>query len=263
MTFLEAVVIAIVEGITEFLPISSTGHMIVTSSFLGIEDQPFTKMFEVVIQLGAILSVVVLYRKKFFDFSRAQFFLKLLVAVIPALVFGFLFSKRIKMLMESNLTVAIMLLVGGIVLLFIDNLFKDQPVKEEADISYKKALTIGFWQVISMIPGVSRSAASIIGGMQQGLTRKLAAEFSFYLAVPTMFAATAKSLLDWYQERGSFTSDEVKLLAVGNVVAFVVALLAISFFISYLQKHGFKLFGWYRIVVGILLLVLIFTGYLK
>lgn len=263
MTFLEAVVIAIVEGITEFLPISSTGHMIVTSSFLGIEDQPFTKMFEVVIQLGAILSVVVLYRKKFFDFSRAQFFLKLLVAVIPALVFGFLFSKRIKMLMESNLTVAIMLLVGGIVLLFIDNLFKDQPVKEEADISYKKALTIGFWQVISMIPGVSRSAASIIGGMQQGLTRKLAAEFSFYLAVPTMFAATAKSLLDWYQERGSFTSDEVKLLAVGNVVAFVVALLAISFFISYLQKHGFKLFGWYRIVVGILLLVLISTGYLK
>jgi undecaprenyl-diphosphatase len=263
MTFLEAVVIAIVEGITEFLPISSTGHMIVTSSFLGIEDQPFTKMFEVVIQLGAILSVVVLYRKKFFDFSRAQFFLKLLVAVIPALVFGFLFSKRIKMLMESNLTVAIMLLVGGIVLLFIDNLFKDQPVKEESDISYKKALTIGFWQVISMIPGVSRSAASIIGGMQQGLTRKLAAEFSFYLAVPTMFAATAKSLLDWYQERGSFTSDEVKLLAVGNVVAFVVALLAIKFFISYLQKHGFKLFGWYRIVVGILLLVLIFTGYLK
>ena len=263
MTLFEAVVIAIVEGITEFLPISSTGHMIVTSSFLGIEEQPFTKMFEVVIQLGAILSVVVLYRKKFFDFSRAQFYIKLLVAVIPALVFGFLFSKRIKMLMESNLTVAIMLLLGGIVLLFIDNLFKNQPVEEESDISYKKALTIGFWQVISMVPGVSRSAASIIGGMQQGLSRKLAAEFSFYLAVPTMFAATAKSLLDWYQEKGLFTSDELKLLAIGNVVAFVVALLAIKFFITYLQKHGFRLFGWYRIIVGIALLVLIFTGYLK
>ena len=263
MTLFQAIIIAVVEGITEFLPISSTGHMIITSSFLGIEKDAFTKTFEVVIQLGAILSVVVLYYKKFFDFSRWQFYVKLLVAVIPALVFGALFSKRIKGLMESNLTVAISLLVGGIVLLFVDNIFNKPKYDNDKDITYPKAFTIGLWQVLAMVPGVSRSAASIVGGMQQGLTRKLAAEFSFFLAVPTMFAATAKDLYDWYKEKGTFTSEEVKLLAVGNVIAFVVALLAIKFFISYLQKHGFKLFGWYRILAGGVLLALVLTGYFK
>lgn len=263
MNLFQALVIAVVEGITEFLPISSTGHMIITSSFLGIGKEAFTKMFEVVIQLGAILSVVVLYHKKFFDFYRWQFYVKLIVAVIPALIFGALFSSKIKALMESPLTVAISMLLGGIVLLFVDRIFNRPKYENDSDITYPKAFTIGLWQVLAMIPGVSRSAASIVGGMQQGLTRKLAAEFSFFLAVPTMFAATAKDLYDWYKEQGTFSSEEIKLLAVGNVVAFVVALLAIKFFISYLQKHGFKAFGWYRIIAGILLLALISTGHLK
>jgi undecaprenyl-diphosphatase len=263
MTVVEAIIIAVVEGLTEFLPISSTGHMIITSSLLGIEKEEFTKLFEVVIQLGAILSVVVLYYKKFFDFSRWQFYLKLLVAVIPALVFGAVFSKRIKFLLESNLTVALSLLLGGIILLFVDKMFRNPVLEEEKEISYPKAFTIGLWQVLAMIPGVSRSAASIIGGMQQGLTRKLAAEFSFFLAVPTMFAATAKDLYDWYKTKGAIGAEETKLLVIGNVVAFIVALLAIRFFISFLQKYGFRLFGWYRIVAGIVLLILIFTGYLS
>ncbi|MDQ6610540.1 MAG: undecaprenyl-diphosphate phosphatase, partial [Bacteroidota bacterium] len=215
MNIVQAIVIAIVEGITEFLPVSSTGHMIVTSSFLGIEKEPFTKLFEVVIQLGAILSVVVLYHKKFFDFTRWQFYLKLIVAVIPALIFGALFSKKIKSLMESNLTVAISLLVGGIVLLFVDAVFNKPKYDKDVSITYPKAFTIGLWQVLAMVPGVSRSAASIIGGMQQGLTRKLAAEFSFFLAVPTMFAATAKDLYDWYKDKGTISAEETKLLVMG------------------------------------------------
>jgi undecaprenyl-diphosphatase len=263
MTIVQAIIIAIVEGITEFLPVSSTGHMIITSSFLGISGQEFTKLFEVVIQLGAILAVVVLYYKKFFDFSRWQFYLRLIVAVIPALVFGALFSKRIKGLMESNLTVALSLLIGGIVLLFVDRIFNRPKYDRDADITYPKAFTIGLWQVLAMIPGVSRSAASIVGGMQQGLTRKLAAEFSFFLAVPTMFAATGKDLYDWYKEKGSISSEEIKFLAIGNIVAFVVAIIAIKFFITFLQKHGFRLFGWYRIVAGAVLLYLIYSGYLK
>jgi len=263
MTTIQAIILAIVEGITEFLPISSTGHMIITSSFLGIEKETFTKLFEVVIQLGAILSVVVLYYKKFFDFSRWQFYVKLIVAVIPALIFGALFSKKIDALLESSLTVAISMLAGGIVLLFVDNIFNKPKYDSDRSITYPKAFVIGLWQVLAMIPGVSRSAASIIGGMQQGLTRKLAAEFSFYLAVPTMLAATGKKLYDFYKDKGSINSEEIKLLAIGNVVAFVVALIAIKFFITYLQKHGFKLFGWYRIIVGAALLALILSGYLK
>jgi undecaprenyl-diphosphatase len=263
MSIFEAVIIAIVEGITEFLPISSTGHMIITSSLLGIEKQEFTKLFEVVIQLGAILSVVVLYYKKFFDFTRWQFYLRLLVAVIPALIFGALFSKRIKVLMESNLTIAIAMLAGGVVLLFVDNIFNHPKVNEEKELTYPKAFTIGLWQVLAMIPGVSRSAASIVGGMQQGLTRRLAAEFSFLLAVPTMFAATAKDLYDWYKDKGAISASETKFLLLGNVIAFVVALVAIKFFITYLQKYGFKLFGWYRIVAGLALLGLIYFGYIN
>jgi undecaprenyl-diphosphatase len=273
MSILEAIIIAIVEGLTEFLPVSSTGHMVITSSLLGIEEDEFTKVFEVAIQLGAIMAVVVLYWKKFFNFSRWQFYLKLLIGVLPALLLGYLFTEKIYALLESPTTVAIALLVGGIVLIFIDKAFKSPVVKEEEELSYAKAFMIGCWQVISMIPGVSRSAATIIGGMQQKLTRNLAAEFSFYLAVPTMVAASGYSLFlkDWTgsgvakkgyelitETRGALTT-----FIIGNVVAFVVALLAIKFFISFLQAHGFKVFGIYRIIVGLILLALIFAGYLN
>jgi undecaprenyl-diphosphatase len=257
MNIFEAVIIAIVEGVTEFLPISSTGHMIITSSLLHIEKDAFTKLFEVAIQLGAILAVVVIYYKKFFDFQRWQFYLKLLIAVIPALLLGFLFSDKIDQLLESPKTVAITLLLGGIVLLFIDKAFTKHTIETEVNIPYSRAFMIGIWQCIAMIPGVSRSASTIIGGMQQKLTRKLAAEFSFFLAVPTMCAATGYKLLKGYK---LIHADEIKLLLIGNVVAFVVAMIAIKFFIEYLQKHGFKLFGYYRIIAGIILLILIYQG---
>jgi undecaprenyl-diphosphatase len=263
MTLIESIVIAIVEGITEFLPISSTGHMIITKSILRLaKDDAFTNLFLIAIQLGAILSVVVLYWKKFFDFSKWQFYLKLIVAVIPALAIGFVLDEYIDKLLDSPTTVAISLLIGGIFLLFIDKVFNRAAIDEEREISYKKGFMIGLWQCIAMIPGVSRSAASIIGGMQQGLTRRLAAEFSFFLAVPTMAAATGYKLLKTYKETPEVltNTNNLMMLAVGNLVAFIVALLAIKFFISYLQKYGFKMFGWYRIIVGIVLLILIFTG---
>ena len=259
MSIFQAIIIAIVEGITEFLPISSTGHMIITSAIMGISEQPFTKTFEIAIQLGAILAVVVLYWRKFFDFTKWKFYIKLIIAVIPALVLGFLFSKKIDALLESPTIVAVTMLVGGIFLLFIDNVFNKHTIEREEDISYRRAFVIGIWQCIAMIPGVSRSAASIIGGMQQKLTRKLAAEFSFYLAVPTMIAATGYKLIKEYH---TIQAEQIKLLAIGNLVAFVVAVLAIKFFIGFLQKHGFKLFGIYRIVAGIVLLLLIWKGYL-
>jgi undecaprenyl-diphosphatase len=260
MSIFQAIIIAIVEGLTEFLPVSSTGHMIITSSLMGIAKDDFTKLFEVAIQLGAILAVVVLYWKKFFDFSRWQFYIKLIIAVVPALLLGFLFADNIDALLESPLTVAITLLLGGIILLFVDRFFRNPGIDEEDNIDNKKAFIIGIWQCLAMIPGVSRSAASIIGGMQQKLTRRLAAEFSFFLAVPTMCAATGYKLLKGYK---TFTADHVKLLLIGNLVAFVVAILAIKFFISFLQKHGFRLFGWYRIVVGIILLALLLSGYIQ
>lgn len=266
MNIFESIIIAIVEGLTEFLPVSSTGHMIIVSSFLGIAQDDFTKLFEIAIQLGAILSVVVLYRKKFFTLNRLNFYIKLIVAVIPALILGFLFSKKIDALLESPFTVAVMLLLGGFVLLFIDQLFKKPAtVEQEENISLSKAFIIGIWQCLAMIPGTSRSAASIIGGMQQKLTRKLAAEFSFFLAVPTMAAATGYKLLKAYKEHPEMLKDKHNLMAlgIGNLVAFLVALLAIKFFIGFLQKHGFRLFGWYRVVVGAILLVLVLTGYLK
>lgn len=268
MSIVEAIIIAIVEGLTEFLPISSTGHMVITSSLLGIADNDFTKLFEVSIQLGAILAVVILYWKKFFDFSRWQFYLKLIIGVIPALVLGFLFSDKIDRLLESPTTVAVSTLLGGIVLLFIDNVFKKPTIESDNQVSYTKSFIIGCWQVIAMIPGVSRSAASIIGGMQQKLTRNLAAEFSFFLAVPTMFAATAYSIVlkKWngsgIPKKGyeliMETHQNTYAFIIGNIVAFIVALLAIRFFINYLKVYGFKAFGIYRIVVGILLLILIF-----
>jgi undecaprenyl-diphosphatase len=263
MTTVQNIIISIVEGLTEFLPVSSTGHMIITEKILNITEDDFTKVFTVAIQLGAILAVVVLYWKKFLNFKNWQFYAKIAAGVVPALILGFLFSKKIDALLESSTTVAVSLLVGGIILLFIDNVFKNPTVDKEEDVSFFKAVMIGIWQCIAMIPGVSRSAASIIGGMQQKLTRSAAAEFSFFLAVPTMLAATGYKLLKYYKDYGGFSSTEIKQLAIGNVVAFVVALLAIKFFIGFLKKHGFKVWGYYRIIVGIALLILIYTGYLK
>lgn len=263
MTTAQNIIISIVEGLTEFLPVSSTGHMIITEKVLNITEDDFSKVFTVAIQLGAILAVVVLYRKKFFDFKNWQFYAKIAAGVVPALVIGFLLSDKIDELLESSTTVAISLLIGGIVLLFIDNAFKNPTVDKEEDVSFFKAIMIGVWQCIAMIPGVSRSAASIIGGMQQKLTRSAAAEFSFFLAVPTMLAATGYKLLKYYKDYGGFSSAEIKQLAIGNVVAFVVAMIAIKFFIRFLKKYGFKVWGYYRIIVGILLLILIYTGYIK
>lgn len=264
MTITEAIIIAIVEGITEFLPISSTGHMIIAESLLKVPKDDFTKLFTVAIQLGAILSVLVLYWKRFFPLNRWNFYFKLLIAVIPALALGALFSDKIDELLESPLTVAITMLAGGFVLIFIDQLFKTHTIQEEKDISFMRAFLIGCWQCVAMIPGVSRSAASIIGGMQQKLTRNLAAEFSFFLAIPTMAAATGYKLLKAFKETPAIlqNSDNITALVVGNIVAFIVAMLAIKFFIGYLQKHGFRLFGWYRIIMGIILLILIQFGIL-
>ncbi len=262
MTNIQSVIIGIVEGLTEFLPVSSTGHMIITEKLLHIPDTEFTKMFTVSIQLGAILAVVVMYWKKFFNFKNLSFYLRLIVGVFPALVLGLLFSKKIDALLESSLTVAITLLLGGIVLLFIDKLFPVHRITNDNQTSFKSAFIIGVWQCLAMVPGVSRSAASIIGGMQQKLTRSAAAEFSFFLAVPTMLAATGYKLYKYYKETGGFSPGDIKQLAIGNMVAFIVAMIAIKFFITFLKKHGFRIWGIYRIAVGIILLVLIYTGYL-
>lgn len=260
MTLFQSIVIAIVEGLTEFLPVSSTGHMIIAERLLHVTETDFVKVFTVAIQLGAILSVIVLYWKKFFDFSKWQFYVKLLIGVIPALILGFLFSKKIDVMLDSATTVAVALLLGGIILLFVDKLFTRPRIYSEAEIKPKNAFIIGIWQCLAMIPGVSRSAASIIGGMQQKLTRSEAAEFSFFLAVPTMLAATGYKLLKYYKESGGFSKEEIKLLAVGNVVAFIVAIIAIKFFINFVKKYGFKVWGIYRIIVGVVLLFLIWKG---
>jgi undecaprenyl-diphosphatase len=262
MNFIQSIIIAVVEGLTEFLPISSTGHMIIAEKLMGVPSTEFTKMFTVAIQLGAILAVVVLYWKKFFNFSNFNFYLKLIVGVIPALVLGFLFSDKIDELLESTTTVAIALIVGGIVLLFIDKVFTNPTKTSEKEVTFLNAVIIGFYQCLAMIPGVSRSAASIIGGMQQKLTRSAAAEFSFFLAVPTMLAATGYKLLKYYTTEGGFTGEEIQLLAVGNVVAFITALIAIKGFISFLKLYGFRVWGIYRIIVGVILLVLLKYGYI-
>jgi undecaprenyl-diphosphatase len=256
MNYLHAIILAIIEGLTEFLPVSSTGHMIIGSSLMGIASEPFTKLFTVCIQFGAIISVIVLYWKKFFQ--SFNFYFKLLVAFIPAAVFGLLFSDMIDQLLENVIAVALALVLGGIVLLFIDKYFLNNNQDDASEINYKQAFSIGMFQVIAMIPGVSRSAATIIGGLSQKLTRKAAAEFSFFLAVPTMFAATAKKLLDFYQTGIALSNEELKILALGNVVAFVVAIVAIKSFIGFLTKNGFRVFGIYRIIVGLIILGLYF-----
>jgi len=265
MTTLQSIIIAIVEGLTEFLPISSTAHMRITENLLGISNEDkFTKVFTVAIQLGAILSVVVLYFKKFVDFKNGQFYLKLIIAVIPALLFGKLFSEKIDELLEKPIFIACVMLAGGIFFLFADNLFKDPEIKDEKEVNYLTALRIGLFQCLAiLLPGLSRSAATIIGGMSLKLTRNAAAEFSFFLAVPTMFAATVYKLYKYYSDNGGFSTNEIKQLAIGNIVAFVVALIAIKFFIGFLKKHGFKVWGWYRIIVGCILLLLIYIGYIK
>ena len=263
MTYIQAIIIAIVEGLTEFLPVSSTGHMVITSSLMGIAGSDFTKMFEVVIQFGAILSVVVLYWRRFLQ--SFDFYVKLAVGFLPAAVFGVLFYKHVKALLESPTFIAVMLLVGGIILLFIDNWFignEDKPTEQSQEITYKKALTIGCFQVLAMIfPGLSRSAATIVGGLTQKLTRQKAAEFSFFLAVPTMAAATLKDGYEFWKgvkigDIAPLTGADWGVLAVGNIVAFIVALIAIRTFIGFLTKNGFKVFGYYRIVVGLLILIL-------
>lgn len=253
MTIFEAVVIAIVEGITEFLPISSTGHMIITEKLLGMDIDGFTKAFTVNIQFGAILSVVVLYWRRFLQ--SWTFYQKLFIAFLPAAFIGFLAGDLIDRLLESVMTVAVMLLLGGILLLFVDKWFNKESKDQE--ISYPTAFKIGFWQCIAMIPGVSRSAATIVGGMQQKLSRTNAAEFSFFLAVPTMAAASAYKLLKDYKH---INTENIGILILGNIVAFVVAMIAIKTLITFLQKHGFKLFGWYRIVLGLVLIVLLLIG---
>ncbi len=288
MSILEAIIIAIVEGLTEFLPVSSTGHMIISQALLGIESTDFVKAFTVIIQFGAILSVVFLYWKRFFRLNpivifdknaiegmnfvqkswtylkrflhKFDFYWKLFIAVIPAGVLGLIFGDLIDSLLENVFVVSVMLVIGGIVMLFVDKWF-NKPGQDQS-ISWQRALKIGFFQCIAMIPGVSRSMATIVGGMSSKLDRKNAAEFSFFLAVPTMAAAAGYKLYKLIKDpvSAAMLQDNIWVLIIGNIVAFIVAIIAIKFFIDFLTKHGFKAFGWYRIIVGALLIVLLLSG---
>jgi len=260
MSIFQTIILAVVEGLTEFLPISSTGHMALVSAFMGIEKSDFTKLFIENIQFGTILSVLVLYWRKFFDFKKLQLYVKLLIAFIPAAVLGVLFKKHIDQLIGTPLFIACTMFFGGIVLLFVDNWFRNPRIESEEKISNKNALYIGFFQVLAVVlPGLSRSAATIIGGMQQKLTRKAAAEFSFFLAVPTLAGAFAKSLWDAYKETPEIlTKSNISILAIGNVIGFLVAIIAIKAFITFLTKHGFRFFGYYRIIIGLIIIATIF-----
>ncbi len=258
MTYLEAFIIAVIEGLTEFLPISSTGHMMLGTAVLGIEPTPFVKLFTVAIQLGAILSVIVLYFKRFF--KSVGFYYKLIAAFIPAAIAGVLLGDQIDAALENLWGVAIALLIGGVVLVFADQWFNKEEIATDEDISYKTAFKIGLCQCMALFPGVSRSGATIIGGKAFRLNKQLAAEFSFFLAVPTMFAATAKKLLDFYKEGVSLSGEELNLLVFGNVIAFLVALIGIKTLIGVLNKYGFKWFGIYRIVLGAILIILFKMG---
>ena len=290
MSIFQAIIIAIVEGLTEFLPVSSTGHMILAQGFLGVKSDDFVKAFTVIIQFGAIISVLVLYWKRFFQlkpikiFDKSQvlnvtgfskwmiylnrflnkydFYWKLLVAFLPAAVIGFLAGDFIDSLLENVWVVAIMLVLGGVFMLFVDKWFT-HPQETEPEMTFMHALKIGFAQCVAMIPGVSRSMATIVGGMAQGFSRKTAAEFSFFLAVPTMAAASGYKLLKLWQNDAtrSMLSENMNILIVGNVVAFIVAMFAIKFFINFLTKYGFKAFGYYRIVAGLAIILLLVLGY--
>jgi undecaprenyl-diphosphatase len=262
MSLIQAIVIAIIEGITEFLPISSTAHMKFANPLIGVHQNAFTDLFEIVIQLAAILSVVVLYYKQFFDFKKIGFYFKLVIALIPAIIAGVLLKKHIDAMLGNLVFIASIMIAGGIVLLFIDKLFSKPLIHSQDGVSNKNAFVIGCYQVLSVLfPGLSRSAATIIGGLQQKLDRRTAAEFSFFLAVPTMLAASAKSFWDVHKANPEvFVKDNMTLLIIGSLVAFVVALLAIRFFITYLQRHGFRIFGYYRILAGSLIIFLVWKG---
>jgi undecaprenyl-diphosphatase len=254
MDYLQAAIIAIVEGITEFLPISSTGHMIITEKFLGLESTSLLNVYKITIQFGAILSVICLYWRRFIQ--STDFYFKLFAAFLPAAIFGFLLSDLIDRMLGNVWIVAVTMILGGFVLLFIDGwLNNDNP--ENQEITYPKAFKIGLFQVISMIPGVSRSAATIIGGMAQRLSRSQAAEFSFFLAVPTMFAASVWELHKYYSQ---INASNFSIIFFGNIIAFIVALIVIKFFITFLKKHGFKVFGYYRIIIGGIILVMLLAG---
>ena len=259
MSTTESLVLAVVEGLTEFLPISSTGHLIMVSSLMGIGKDDFTQFFEVAVQMGAILAVVVLYWKKFFTFRDWKFYVKLIIGVIPALVVGYKMGPVIDSLLINPLYTALAILGGGFVLLVIDNVFPRGAIKEEKEITFLNSLVIGIFQCAALIPGVSRSAATIIGGMQQKLTRSLAAEFSFFLAVPTMAAATLYKLMETMKADPAIFHDSsnIKALLIGNVVAFVVAFFTMRFLVDFVKKYGFKAFGWYRICIGLLFLLMI------
>ena len=276
ISIFETIIIAIVEGLTEFLPVSSTGHMIITQNVLGVESTEFVKAFTFIIQFGAILSVVVLYWKRFFRLNHTpapedatplkkflhkyDFYWKLFVAFIPAAVLGLLFSDAIDAMLEKVEVVAVTLILGGVFMLFCDRIFNKGS--EKTELTEKRAFWIGMFQCISMIPGVSRSMATIVGGMSQGLTRKAAAEFSFFLAVPTMFGATLYKIYKILKTGGmEIITNNMSTLLIGNIVAFIVALLAIKFFISFVTKHGFRAFGWYRIIIGGVILLLLLTGH--
>ncbi len=281
MSVLETIIIAIVEGLTEFLPVSSTGHMIITQNLLGVESTPFVKAFTIIIQFGAILSVVCLYWNRFFRLNRTpapagstwlqaflhkwDFYWKLLVAFIPAVIIGLLgkMSGLIDRFLENVEVVAVMLVLGGIFMLFCDRLFNKGS--EQTALTERRAFGIGLFQCIAMIPGVSRSMATIVGGMAQKLTRRAAAEFSFFLAVPTMAAATGLDVLQLFfgdeADAGWATTDNLLMLALGSAVAFVVALLAMKWFVDFLAKYGFKAFGVYRIIVGVIILALLWSGH--
>lgn len=277
MSILDTIIIAIVEGLTEFLPVSSTGHMIITQNILGVESSEFVKAFTFIIQFGAILSVVVLYWKRFFRLNNTpapegsnamqrflhkyDFYWKLFVAFIPAAVLGLLFNDFIDEMLESVVVVAVTLIIGGIFMLFCDRIFNKGS--EDTKLTEKRAFWIGLFQCISMIPGVSRSMATIVGGMAQKLTRKAAAEFSFFLAVPTMFAATLFKMLKIFMEPNGLDiiKENMGILLIGNIVAFIVAMAAIKFFIGFVTKYGFKAFGWYRIIIGGIILVMLMTGH--
>lgn len=272
MDLFETIIIAIVEGLTEFLPVSSTGHMIIAQSLLGVESTPFVKAFTVIIQFGAILSVICLYWKRFFypnaetqgkSYWRAMydFYARLVVGVLPAVVLGLTFNDFIESNLGNVQLVAWMLIIGGVFMLFCDRIFNKGS--EDTKLTYKRAFMIGLIQCISMIPGVSRSMSTIVGGMSQRLTRKAAAEFSFFLAVPTMLGATCLELFKMITHGdGSILAqgNNLEMLIIGSVVAFIVAILAIKFFINYVTKYGFAAFGWYRIIVGLAIIICALCG---
>lgn len=263
MDFFQAFIIAVVEGLTEFLPISSTAHMKFTGPLIGIKQPTaFTNMFEVVIQLAAIVAVVVLYHKKFFNFKNPQFYIKLILGVIPSIIVALLFKDKIDAALDNITFIAWVMIGGGIILLFIDKVFSHPVFNDEQSINYRRAFVIGCGQTLAVLfPGLSRSAATIITGMAQKLTRHEAAEFSFFLAVPTMFLASAKSFFDTYNEHPEvLNTSNLGILLFGSIISFLVALIAIKFFIGFLKKYGFFVWGIYRIIIGVIILILIGRG---